>query len=242
MKIEENTIYEPEGNDATDEKTPDRFPIINDEKIYYFSDPEWQEGKIIHFKKGSFGAGNEKRHRFILLKKIGGLHYEFLLGETYGGAYQFTFKTEEYEYATTNLDKDSRELLFETINAFLKSVSGYSGTNVEEIMISPADASYSAEEIEKCTEEILASPKNKLTREKLKFQYYGFHIFDLYEKLFNKPFHKIPFRLKSKAESRTRFLKRMSKKHLTDWEIDNGDDFSGTGFLLKKHAKETEKK
>lgn len=217
------------------ETPPVAIPIVEDTKLHYFNDePDPQEGKIIHYKK--VGLNREQKNNFLFLQGISGLHYEFYIGETaYGkNVYHFSFKTQEYEFATVNLDKNGMESLIESIVAFLRSVT--QKYEIEEIRISPADASYSAEEIEECMNEILASPKNSYTREELISEYKGFRIFDLYEEMFEKSFLKSHYNSRSRAYARSRLFRALVKKYLPEWEIVR--DYSlRSDFTLVRKAK-----
>lgn len=220
---------------ASQEAGPTSFPIITEERIYYFDrTPDLKEGQIVHYKKSVFSG--ETRHRFLLLKSIAGLNFEFSLSETgYGdGVYQLSFKTGEYEYATTDLGADANNVLFSAISSFVKSISESPEYNVKEIRISPADASYSAEEINQCMEKVLASPKNTLSREELISEYKGFRIFNLYQELFGEDFLEEHYNKKSRAPGRSRFFKMMIKKHFLDWEIDTEFSWPGSDFSLKR--------
>lgn len=210
------------------------FPIIEKEEIYYFDrTPDLEEGKIIHYMKGV--SSREMRNKFLLLTNINGLHYEFSLSETgYGeGVYQLSFKTKEYEYATTDLSKTEINILFSHIYAFVKKISGKPEYNIKEIRISPADASYSVEEINECIDKILSSSKNEMTRDELINEYSGFRIFDYHRQLFEEDFLKEHYNSKSRAPGRSRLFKMMIKKYFPDWEVHT--EYSiGSDFTLKK--------
>jgi len=221
-------------DEQTKEILQTNFPISSEEEIYYFDrTPDLKESVIIHYKKGIFSG--ETRHRFLLLKNIAGLNFEISLSETgYGdGIYQLSFKTQEYDYATTNLGAEENNILFSVIGQFIKNVSELPECNVKEIRISPADASYSTEEINQCMDKVLTSPKNKLSREELISEYNGFRIFDLYRELFGEDFLEKHYNATSRASGRSRYFKIMIKKHFPDWEIDT--KFSiGNDFTLKR--------
>jgi len=220
------------------ETGPASFPIITDEETYYFDrTPDLKEGQIIHYKQGVFSG--EKRHRFLLLKSIAGLNFEFSLNETsYGDdVYQLSFKTKEYEYATTNLDPDTNNSLFSIIASFVKSVSESPEYNIKEIRISPAHASYSVEEINQCIDKIITSPKNKFSREELMSDYNGFRIFEFYKELFGEDFLEKHYNGRNRASGRSRFFKMMIRKHFKhfpDWEIDTEFSRPGSDFNLKR--------
>ena len=216
----------------TEEIIPVFFPIINDKKIYFQEDkPDLREGEINHFIKQFFPPATQ--NNFNLLKTIGGLHYIFTLQESYDGAYFLSFKTEEYEYATTNLKRDQQNILWETISIFLESIATHTPV-VREILIFSADASYSSEEIEDCTKKILSSPQNTLTKEQLVSEYKGFEIFDLYRDIFKKDFQESNYNIKSRAKGRSRFFKIMAKKHLKNWEIETQGFHKTRDFSLKR--------
>lgn len=212
-----------------------KFPIIEDEEVYrYDRTPDLREGKIIHFRK--MVAVGETKHRFLLQKTILGLNFVFLMSETsYGpGVYQLSFKTEQYEFATVNLNPEAIAELTSAISSFIQKIGQYS-RDIEEIKISPAGASYSKEEIEKCIEEILKSPQNTFTREQLMDEYKGFRVFDLYQEIFGKNFLPEHYTQKSRAAARSRLFKMLAKRHLPDWDVVEeytvGNDF----ILVRKN-------
>lgn len=208
-----------------------RFPIIDMDEIYYGNEsPPLQKDVIVHYLLATFR--NEKRHYFRLLRIIEGLNYVFRCSQWQDSLYQFSFKTEEYDYATTNIGQEGQTELAATISGFIESICGYEGVNINEINVSPADASYSSQEIEECTQTILASRKNKLTKDELTSSYKGFEVFDLYRELFGKNFHKQHYDTKSRANGRSRFFKQMFRKCLPDWQVD--DRYRGADFSLKK--------
>lgn len=235
--MEKELVYAPQHEPASapQEVVPESFPIIEDSEIYYFDDkPDLTEGEIIHYLRSSFRE-KKKWNRFALLKTIGGLHYTFSFSETFDDQYQLSFQTQEYELAITNLDADTRNQLFATISAFVESALKYTHNAIKEIRISPARASYSAEEIKQCTDAILASPKNTLTRAELTSEYKGFEIFDLYQELFGNSFHSAHYNFKSKAHARSRLFKMISKKYAQNWEIVQEDSIGGDFILRQKN-------
>ena len=219
---QQKLINEPRGNSSVEQEqgeSPKRFPVKNLEKIYYSDEePSFQEGVITHYSKHL--RSDDNRNSFVLLETVGGLNYIFSLRETTAfEKYNFAFKTTNYEYASTNLDEDGQRILGETIATFIEDVclSGYS--NIREISISPADASYTVKEIEDCQEEILASADNPLTKEDLYRKYNGYEIFDYYRRLFGKDFGGKHYNDVSRARARSRYFKAMFRKHLTGWEV-----------------------
>lgn len=180
----------------------------------YDTPPQLQEGIIIRYTHGMGGITNVC---FSLLQPIGALHYVFILDQHYSKGFSLSFKTQEYEYATTNLDDESRNQLFEHIKHFVESVDHVYPLN--EIWISPASASYSSEEIDECIEKILDNPENTLSREKITERYKGFEIFDLYRELFDKDFHNEHYNLVSRSAGRARLFKTLVQKSFPEWEI-----------------------
>lgn len=216
------------------QKSVEHFPVTNVEEIYYYDNkPELVPGIITHYFQAM--SGTEKRHRFLLLRVVGGLNYIFRLGEisspqTYG----LSFKTDEYGYATVNLSEGDQEILGKTIAEFIESVSAQDNVDISEINISPASAGYSAKEIENCTEEILASTKNKLSRGEIEESYKGFEVFDLYRKLFDKDFNDKHYNDTNRARARSRYFKNMFRKHLPSWNVtDNPGSYSDFSLIRK---------
>jgi len=236
--MEKGNELNTESDNQLQEVIPANFSVIEDKGDYYFDrKPDLKEGEVIHYMKSvGLNVNESKKNCFALLKTISGLHYVFSLSEAtlYGqGVYQLSFKTEEYEFATTDLDDNARNLLFSTISGFVESCSQSVPDSIKEIRISPADASYSAEEIDQCTEEVLASPKNTLTREELASEYKGFKIFDLYQQLFEKNFHTQHYNWKSRARGRSRLFKATIGKYFPNWEVST-DSSLGSDFSLKR--------
>ncbi len=216
-----------------EEAASNRFPIVEDERSYYSKRrPEPQEGMIIHFKVADIG-GDKGREYFLLQKTIAGLRFVFTLNE-YAGTYQLSFKTEEYEYATINLEEADRDALFRTLAEFVESAADRN-PNLREILVDPSNASYSREEIDQCVDLILASPKNKFTREELFSQYKGFKIFDLYERVFDKGFHEVHYNNTSRDRGRGRLFKIIVGKYFPGWII---EDQFGSGFIIRKKPKD----
>lgn len=210
------------------------FPIHTEKEVYYFDNtPQLQEGVISHYKLG--GIIGSDLNRFLLLKTIAGLHYQFILAEVSGNTFGLSFKTEEYEFATTNLEEASRAELFSCIKAFIESVQHV--MPITEIAISAAAASYSSEEIDRCTDAILASPKNTLSRKELAQRYKGFQMFDLYSELFDKAFLPVHYTSVSKALARARLFKAMIQKGFPGWEIQE-ESFLRGDFRLKRKVSE----
>lgn len=216
------------------EKLTGPFPVIDTEETYYYEGkPEFVPGSIVHYFTGV--SSNEKKHRFVLEQVVGGLTYIFKLGEEWTPqSYGLSFKTDEYEFATVNLSEEDQAALGKTIAAFIETVSQQAGVEMQEIKISPANAGYTAEEIEKCTEEILASPENSLSKGELLRKYKGFEIFDLYRELFDKDFEDKHYNDKNRAPARSRYFKNMFRKYLSGWKAEE-IPVSFADFLLRKN-------
>ena len=228
------------GNNASLDETLSRhFPIVPAEKGYYFSDdgPELQEGTIAHFyTRVPSGKENLLLDRFVLGKTIGGLHYIFCLQENYDHTYGLVFQTAEYKFATTNLSREGQDELAKTLASFIESVSDAEGVSVNTVSVSPADASYSSREIEDCRSAILALPGNTLSREELMERYKSFEIFDYYQELSGKDFLPEHYNSKSRREGRSRLFKRLFRRHLRGWAVEN-DQYGGPSFTLRKNKK-----
>ena len=237
MKSESLLASEPEKNPY--ETNPSDFPIVeSEEKEPYFSDewmPKLKEGMIVHYGK-RIGFDEKTKNCFLLLRDIAGLNYIISLTESAHreDLYQLSFKTKEYEYAITDLDEESRDLLFSTVAVFVESSSKYIAEGIKEISISPAGASYSAEEIEQCTQALLASPENPYTKEELETRFKSFRIFDLYDKIFGKDFHEVHYNYKNKSGARARLFKSTIKKYFPDWEVSQDSVFGNDFYVRRK--------
>lgn len=216
------------------------FPILDYQEIFYNENEDQLPlyvNTIVHYLRGFRNFPGEELHRFKLKKTIDGLVYIFSLGQTFAG-YGLSFKTHEYDDATTSLSQDAQKELAETLVNFVKSIAAQADVSIEEITVSPSTSSYSSKEVEECMQEILISPKNTLTKEDLVKNYRGHEVFDLYEKLFDKTFHKKHYNLRSRAKARSRYFKRLIKtfqKDMHGWELlDYGKNIPE--FTLKKQA------
>lgn len=226
----ENAINETSKIDALSEKNSAFFPVHHSgEVIYGDNTPMLEENVILHYFQSI--PGGEHLHRFKLLKIISGLHYIFSFGQSFGSSYNFSFKTEEYEYATTKLTKDGHDEIGKTLSEFLDSIAK-EGIEIEKIDISPADAAYSSQEIEECIDAILVSPGNTLTREEISTEHKGHEIFELYRTLYGSNFQTRHFGKRSRAHGRARFFRNIVRNYLPDWEID--DHYMGSAYLKRK--------
>ena len=235
----ENVKPDENNKELANEVDSELFPVVDTKETYYdyYDEPELKENIILHYTYENF-HNNEKIERFKLLKIINGLHYIFSFSLHDNGSGSLLFKTEEYEYATTNLNKEGQKELEITIAGFLNSIAE-SGNSIKEINISPADASYSSEEIEDCMKAILASPENKFDREYLLREYKGFKIFDLYSEKFGKDFHETHYTSRSRAGARSRYFKKMFTKNLPNWEVADDEVWGkwSNDFILKPKEK-----
>lgn len=226
----EDITHDATETERSSEKNRGRFSIIHSEEAVCGDDmPALAENSILHYLQGV--PGGEKLHRFKLLTVIDGLHYIFSLSQSFGNSYGLSFKTEEYEYATTKLTKEDRDELVKTIAGFVESITA-EYAEIISVRISPADAGYSSQEIEECTDAILASPENTLTREDLSREYNGYEIFERYRDLFGANFQTRHHNKRSRAPGRSRFFKKMIRNYLSDWQID--DPYGGADFYLKR--------
>ena len=214
------------------DKGPSRFQIVDVEGKYDFlKPPPLRENVIVHYLQPGFG--NEKFHRFMLLRVIDGLRYIFTLWENPGeNYYGINFKTEEYEYAITHLSQGGRKKLTDTLSAFLDSVRSRADVSVDGIEFLPADTNFSSHEVDTCINAILALPKNPFSREEIKEQYKGRDIFELYKTFARKNFPIKKDEFRNALRSRRRFFQRMISKDLPELELD--DKFSDRYRFKKK--------
>ncbi|MES3004838.1 MAG: hypothetical protein V4690_01845 [Patescibacteria group bacterium] len=216
------------------ETVPESFPIVEVEGSFSVEhEPDFIEDTIVKFKLGSITEGADK---YALLRDIGGYKYTFKLYQEYGNPKSTTwvlvFKTQDYGYATTNLDDNGRMEVFQSISAFFDSVQADVGGEVKIIDASPADVKYTAEEVEACAQAILESKRNKLNREQLLKVYSGIKLFDYYKKITGKSFEVgRDFRESGGAIARSRLFRMMFKKYLKNWEVDEAS--SGYDLYLK---------
>ena len=214
-----------------------RFPVFHLDGQYHYDTPSelFREDQIAHYEYRVHSPGRvEVLNRFGLLKTIRGLHFEFKLGQRPYEGYSLIFKTREYEFATTNLGADAYDEIGFTLAAFIESVAALPEYNMKEILVEPADSSYTIEEMRQCLEQILASPRNESTREELTERYKGSEIFDHYESLFGKQFLKQHYNSKSRASGRARLFMREAKRYLPNWSVETDFDIGGKGFRLKR--------
>lgn len=91
--------------------------------------------------------------KYRLFINIAGMTYKTYLG-TSGYGYSYGFKTEEYDYAWTNLSPENKDKLFRSIADFFETVYR-DNPDIGEIYSSPSEASYSAIDVDKCMSEII---------------------------------------------------------------------------------------
>lgn len=199
----------------------ERLPLVHTDETHYggYADPPKAKEDIVQHFILSVGHDRELQY-FNLMKEIDGLHYVFSLGQTIYGHYGFSFKTDEYEFATTNLSDEGFEKLTNTIARFIETVDTEGGVEISEIHSSPAGAAYSSREIEDCMDAILKSSQNAHTREELIRRYKGFQIFDFYRELFDRDFQEDHYSNRDKMRARSRFFK-MFQRYLPGWEVEN---------------------
>lgn len=245
MKFDSQNLLHLENPDKMQGLPEAHFPIIEvEEEVLDVLDDDknLREGQIAHFIQ-VVGSRFEKKHRFVLLKTVGSLHYIFSLSESSyapkGQMYSLNFKTQEYEYAVTDLSDDQRLELVKIIAEFVNTVSNYLNNSFSEISVSPADASYTSQEINECIEEILVSPQNKLSKKELMSRYKGYEVFDLYYKFFGKNFHETHYNRKSRSMARSRLFKTAAKKYFPEWELIQHTGLGSEFILRRKNIKTT---
>lgn len=218
-----------ERKNYTTEVVSQTFSIHHIDKVFHNNNtPEPEENTIIHYVEQDH---TEKQFpRFVLMKTIEGMQYVFTLGEYIDG-WGLRFKTQEYEYARTSLSAEAQDELGKTVASFINTVKSEGGVAVDEIYASPADTSYTAEEIEECRDKIVSFTKGKISRETLIASYKPEKLFDLYKDIMGTHFHEIPHYKGGAAKSRGRYLRRMFAKYLPDWKI--VDDNFSIDFILK---------
>ncbi len=200
---------------------PKLLPTKDGGEVFPYGDREFipeQENVVEKFWSKGFDVNNDK---YRLMLNISGLNYLFRLsGESGRNPFGLSFKTTEYEYAITNLDKDGESELFERLADFLETAYVNSRERIILIEISPADSSYSVEEIEDCVSKILGKT-DKYSEEELRSNYKGFKIFDLYEDVFGVDYHDVHYNSISRASARSRYFKIKFKKYFKNWEVDD---------------------
>ncbi|MBI3632146.1 MAG: hypothetical protein HY225_01740 [Candidatus Vogelbacteria bacterium] len=208
------------------------FPINDVETPGYFQQqPELKNGIISRY----FTEGKTAHLR--LLQKIDDLNY-ILYVDQYSGehSYSFGFKTQEYEYALVNQNEESLSKIIKTVEGFLESIYSQD-PEINYIIVEPASQSYTRQEIDDCINKILESSNNIRSEEELRRDFKGFRIFDLYEQLFKKDFHKKHYNLTSRAKDRSRLFKMITEMYLQNWEIDKNQSLSTLFVLRRKESK-----
>lgn len=182
---------------------------------------------------------------YLLTTKVGDIDYFFKLKaemrrktpeEWVAIGYSFDFSTVVHEYARTNLNGETGEVLGRKIASFLETAYEDSKRNMSSIYVSPSGASYSVTDIENCVSEILASTK-EFSEETLREEYRGYQIFRLYKKLFGKDFGGTDFDSGDSAFARSRYFKMKCAKVLPNWEIK--ETYKGSvDFSLERKERE----
>ncbi len=227
-----------------EEKTP-KYQIVDLPEEYYFdNEPDTQEGKIIHYKKRLFDKDRKEADKFLLEAKVGRYSYILNFGEAVlwsskeRKVYGISFKTKEYEFATTDLDEEEKRELSEIIPEFIREVQEYLNGEIDEILVSPSGAPYSTKEIDECIDSLILITENKYTKEQLLDEFNGFRIFDLYKELTGKDFLPVHYNADSRAKGRSRLFKMLAKKYLPEWQV-NEDEYNPNSIdftLIRRNA------
>jgi len=189
----------------------------------------------VKYRESSYG---DFLIKFVLKRNIGGYSYLFKLMPHMGMAntkdWTLAFKTEDYGYAVTNLSDSQRAEVFQTLSSFFDSIYQDTGGGINYIEASPADTSYTAEEMEDCLQGIIQTPGNKLSREELIKHYPGIRLFELYKKVTGKQFGDKRITASGGGKARSRLFRTMFKKYLENWHVD--EKLSGLGLYLRHNS------
>lgn len=197
------------------------FPIKESgEELYSLgARPDLEENVITHWTCLP-STGTESYDRFGLVHQIGTNKYVFTLNErtTEERSFIFSFETEKYGFATTDLNSKETDELLSTCVSFVESLAD----TIHEIEVDPASTSYSVADIEDCIGKILSHPKNTRTREELAAlpaAYKDVDLFEIYEETFGEPYHETHPNLRSRSKARSRAFRIACKKYFTSWNL-----------------------
>lgn len=194
------------------------LPVKDTGDVFIYDDREYIPEEIGVVEKIHVGGDV---NRYVLVTNIGELDYLFRLsGRKNENSAGLSFKTLAYEYAVTNLSAEDTQSLFERLADFLETAYQDSEKRILSVDISPADQSYTKEEIEDCISEIMKH-KGEIKEEDLRENYKGYKIFDMYEEIFKKDYHKVHYNSNSRAYSRSRYFKIQFKKVFKNWRVDD---------------------
>jgi hypothetical protein len=199
---------------------PKLIPVKDEGRIFFYGTEDYIPKERDIVGKAWTRYFDSKLNKYGLVTSIAGLSYFFRLsGRDDENTCSLSFKTLEYEYATTELDAHATKELFETVANFLETVYKESGGKFIEIDISPADASYSTLEIDDCISKIMKHT-NTFTQKELQEEYKGFRIFDLYQKIFGENYHEVHYNFNSRSSGRSRYFRLQFRKYLQNWKIE----------------------
>jgi hypothetical protein len=236
MKFNESQApQEPKAPESASVYEPKVLPLKDAGQIFPYDGEDHipKEEDVVEKVWLRLGPGAEgKRIRYCLVSPIAGLQYYFrLAGDENEKTYHVAFKTLEYQYAITNLDKESLDLGAKKLADFLETAYKDSQGSIQQVEASPSGDPYTVREIEDCIEKILQTTK-KYSEEELRERYKGFRIFDVYKEVMGKGYHKVHYNHTNKTGARERYFKMKAKQYLKKWE--EVDDVWGRELLLQR--------
>lgn len=230
-------------NDEKVELSPESltpFPIVESKELLCFQSdrPELQEDVITHWRWRSLGVQKEL-NSFALQHTIDRFDYVVTLKESFyeEGEYSLQSEAKGYGFALMDLDEEAREELFKIRASFIESLTDYAPVHIETIHTTHASVSYSAQDIDDCTERILSHPENTYSKEGLAMlsnEYKGHQIFEIYNRLFGEYFHGEAPNVNERRKARSRLFKSKFKKYLKRWEV--VEDADSSDFFLRRKA------
>jgi hypothetical protein len=234
---------------------PNILPIktidMNSESFDAYDSSLKKTDEIEYNKIYKIDIGNEtigkNRFKYFLFKNIAGLTYVFYMQKTQDNDYSFGYRTEEFEYALTSLDTESKDILFHSIADFfesiykdLKSVEGF------RITYSPSEFELSSKDIDRCMNEIInwfeAHPDevqkyvdyHKDLREFLLARNI-YDIMELYREIFGKKFERDKIATdKLTSIRRKNYFIRQWQKYSNNWKYEDVPMLLSEGQLVRK--------
>lgn len=212
---------------------PKVLPLEDKGEMYLELGQSYEPQQQDHIEKISWDYFGTPVYKYYLTTEINALEYYFSLSGKLRSEdpFTFVFDTTLYGYAVTNLDEEGTKKLFETIADLFENAYRDTGGNINSISISPADTSYTNEQIEGCMAEIM-SKYPKYTREELLKKYKGFKIFTLYFELFRNSY--IRENLVSFAQKRSRYFRIQFLRYLKNWKVEQTSALSSSFILTRK--------
>jgi hypothetical protein len=206
--------------------------VINKGEIFEHGDNQYSPQSSGEIEKITVKTLGGIRTRYYFMQPVSKYTYIFRLAGQ-GREYNLSFKTDEYEYAKTNIAQEDIDAIFKTMNELLESCYQDSKEQMEIVHVNPADAVYTVGEIEGCMNEI-SNAYPEYTRERLMKEYKSFKVFDLYVTLFEKYYKDQHLNARSQAKARSRMFKALSKKFFAKWEVVDAP-YGGADFDLKRN-------